>query len=52
MKKWSSFAVKSPTEIIHEASHPMGGDRTSFVVSILSAYVFLSCHLSSLTFHK
>lgn len=29
MKKWSSFAVKSPTEIIHEASHPMGGDRTS-----------------------
>ncbi|KAL2262088.1 hypothetical protein VTK26DRAFT_2520 [Humicola hyalothermophila] len=26
MKKWSSFAVKSPTEIIHEASHPMGGD--------------------------
>lgn len=30
MKKWSSFAVKSPTEIIHEASHPMGGDRESF----------------------
>lgn len=27
MKKWSSFAVKSPTEIVHEASHPMGGDR-------------------------
>lgn len=26
MKKWSSFAVKSPTEIVHEASHPMGGD--------------------------
>ncbi|CZS93006.1 probable carboxy-cis,cis-muconate cyclase [Rhynchosporium graminicola] len=23
MKKWSSFSVKSPTEIIHEASHPM-----------------------------
>ena len=28
MKKWSSFAVKSPTEIVHEASHPMGDDRT------------------------
>ncbi|OAA60491.1 carboxy-muconate cyclase [Niveomyces insectorum RCEF 264] len=25
MKKWSSFAIKSPTEIVHEASHPMGG---------------------------
>ncbi|KAI0129411.1 hypothetical protein BJ170DRAFT_270430 [Xylariales sp. AK1849] len=23
MKKWTSFAVKSPTEIVHEASHPM-----------------------------
>ncbi|KKF92648.1 Carboxy-cis cis-muconate cyclase [Ceratocystis platani] len=23
MKKWSSFAVKSPTEIVHEISHPM-----------------------------
>lgn len=23
MKKWASFAVKSPTEIVHEASHPM-----------------------------
>jgi carboxy-cis,cis-muconate cyclase len=27
MKKWSSFAVRSPTDIVHEASHPMGGDR-------------------------
>ena len=27
MKKWSSFAVKSPTEIVHEASHAMGSDR-------------------------
>ncbi|KAH8904467.1 3-carboxy-cis,cis-mucoante lactonizing enzyme, partial [Coniochaeta sp. PMI_546] len=26
MKKWSSFAIKSPTEIIHEVSHPIGGD--------------------------
>lgn len=26
MKKWTSFAVKSPTDIVHEASHPIGGD--------------------------
>ncbi|KUL84231.1 hypothetical protein ZTR_06928 [Talaromyces verruculosus] len=26
MKKWSSFSVRSPTEIVHEASHEMGGD--------------------------
>lgn len=39
MKKWSSFAVKSPTEIIHEASHPMGGDRTSSCVFPLTALV-------------
>ncbi|KAI1866895.1 uncharacterized protein JN550_007442 [Neoarthrinium moseri] len=30
MKKWSSFAVKSPTEIVHEASHPMLHDRAYF----------------------
>ena len=28
MKKWSSFAVKSPTEIVYEASHPMEHDGT------------------------
>jgi hypothetical protein len=27
MKKWSSFAVKGPTNIVHEVSHPIGGDR-------------------------
>lgn len=27
MKKWSSFAVNSPTEIIHQASHPMEHER-------------------------
>ena len=26
-KKWSSFAVHSPTDIRHEASHPMLHDR-------------------------
>ncbi|KAH8819084.1 hypothetical protein F5884DRAFT_743513 [Xylogone sp. PMI_703] len=26
MKKWSSFTVKSPTEIIHHSSHPMEHD--------------------------
>lgn len=29
MKKWSSFAVKSPSEIVHEASHEMRHDRAS-----------------------
>lgn len=42
MKKWSSFAVKSPTEIIHEASHPMGGDRTSL-------FLFTTSHSGILT---
>jgi hypothetical protein len=28
MKKWSSHAVKSPQEIVHESSHPLGGHRT------------------------
>lgn len=27
MKKWSSFAVKGPSEIVHEASHDMTHDR-------------------------
>ncbi len=35
MKKWSSFAVHSPTEIVHEASHPIGGDRMCFPSSPL-----------------
>lgn len=26
MKKWSSYTVNSPTEIIHHVSHPMGDD--------------------------
>ena len=25
MKKWNSFAVNSPTDIVHRSSHPMGG---------------------------
>lgn len=27
MKKWSSFSVKSPTEIVHDGSHDMQHDR-------------------------
>jgi hypothetical protein len=38
MKKWSSFAVKSPTEIIHEASHPIGGDRTLPVLHLATRH--------------
>ncbi len=29
MKKWSSYAVNSPTDITHQVSHPMLHDRTS-----------------------
>lgn len=29
MKKWNSFAVNSPTEIVHQVSHPVAGHRTS-----------------------
>jgi len=29
MKKWGSYAVKNPSEIVHEASHPLGVDRKS-----------------------
>lgn len=37
MKKWNSFAVQSPTEIIHQVSHPVAGHRTSLtLVSIRS----------------
>jgi hypothetical protein len=28
MKKWNSFAVNSPTEIVHQVSHPVAGHRT------------------------
>lgn len=31
MKKWNSFAVKSPTEIVHQVSHPVAGHRTYFI---------------------
>jgi hypothetical protein len=27
MKKWSSYAVGNKAEVIHSASHPMGGHR-------------------------
>ena len=42
MKKWSSFAVKSPTEIIHQASHPMGHERmaSNFQFHELKAHHF------------
>lgn len=29
MKTFTSYAVKSPTEIAQNASHPIGGHRTS-----------------------
>ena len=27
MKKWNSFAVNSPTDIVHQVSHPVAGHR-------------------------
>lgn len=41
MKKWSTFAVKSPTEIIHEASHPIGGDPKANDASTNTRAIFL-----------
>lgn len=32
MKKWSSYSVKSPTEIVHTASHSMEHDRESLSI--------------------
>ncbi|ROV91559.1 hypothetical protein VPNG_09743 [Cytospora leucostoma] len=41
MKKWSSFAVKSPTEITHEASHPIGGHPKANDASTNTRAIFL-----------
>lgn len=41
MKKWSSFAVKSPTEIVHEASHAMGSDPEANSASTNTRAIFL-----------
>lgn len=44
MKKWSSHTVKSPTEIIHNASHPMSHDRM-FIIPFCS-YFRANCYLA------
>ncbi|KAF2157930.1 carboxy-cis,cis-muconate cyclase, partial [Myriangium duriaei CBS 260.36] len=41
MKKWSSFRVDSPTEIAHEASHPMGDDPQANSASTKTRAIFL-----------
>ncbi|CAK7223055.1 hypothetical protein SEUCBS140593_005108 [Sporothrix eucalyptigena] len=41
MKKWSSFAVKSPTEIVHEASQPMGTDPDANSATTNTRAIFL-----------
>ncbi|KAI1363416.1 3-carboxy-cis,cis-mucoante lactonizing enzyme [Xylaria arbuscula] len=41
MKKWSSFAVKSPTEIVHEASHPMNHDPQASLATTNTRAIFL-----------
>ena len=44
MKKWSSFAVKSPTEIIHQASHPMEHERVYPQIKSHDAELTISQH--------
>lgn len=42
MKKWNSFAVKSPTEIVHQVSHPVAGHRVyslPFIQPVNCSYV-------------
>lgn len=41
MKKWSSFSVKSPTEIVHEASHPMTHERM-FTLPYIDSHDFFT----------
>uniref|UniRef100_L2G9K4 Carboxy-cis,cis-muconate cyclase n=1 Tax=Colletotrichum fructicola (strain Nara gc5) TaxID=1213859 RepID=L2G9K4_COLFN len=41
MKKWSSFAVKSPSEIIHEASHDMTHDPNAALSTTNTRAFFL-----------
>lgn len=41
MKKWSSFAVKSPTDITHEASHPIGGHPKASEATTNTRAIFL-----------
>ncbi|KAI0467497.1 3-carboxy-cis,cis-mucoante lactonizing enzyme [Xylaria cf. heliscus] len=41
MKKWSSFAVKSATEIVHEASHPMNHDPQASLATTNTRAIFL-----------
>jgi carboxy-cis,cis-muconate cyclase len=33
MKKWNSFAVNSPTDIVHQVSHPVAGHRMYYTIN-------------------
>ncbi|KAH6696820.1 carboxy-cis,cis-muconate cyclase [Plectosphaerella plurivora] len=41
MKKWSSYSVKSPTEIVHEAAHPMLHDAQASSYDTNTRAIFL-----------
>jgi carboxy-cis,cis-muconate cyclase len=41
MKKWSSHTVKSPTEIVHSASHPMDHDPKASQADTRTRAIFL-----------
>lgn len=42
MKKWSSYSVASPSDIVHSSSNPMGGDRKSPTVHLTKRYLMPS----------
>ncbi|KAJ4250433.1 hypothetical protein NW757_007264 [Fusarium falciforme] len=41
MKKWSSFAVESPTSITHQVSHPMQHDANASLATTNTRAIFL-----------
>ena len=41
MKKWNSFRVKSPVDIIHQASHPLGGHPKANDVDTKTRAIFV-----------
>jgi carboxy-cis,cis-muconate cyclase len=36
MKKWNSFAINSPTDIVHQVAHPLAGHRMLVSISARS----------------
>lgn len=49
MKKWNSFAVNSPTDIVHQVSHPVAGHRMYTLIRAFSTQLLTRCLGSSST---